>query len=332
MKKNNFNLSKLNYILIATLGLGAFNISTAQTKPTPATATPAKEEVKQPEKPKEFQGRTLDKIKNTGKIVIGVRTSSLPLSYTDNFKEDGRPMGYALDICNSIAEKYKVKYSLQGVQTQYVFVTAKNRIPLVQDGTVDMECGSTTNNASRRKDVTFSIPYYIASAKIITLSKRNDLQNLDSLKGKSIAYIKGSTMDTTITDYNNNRNLNIKKVEVASPDEAFAKIADGSVDSFAYDDLIVYGLRANSNNPSDYKILPDSLSVEPESIMMRKNDKEFSNFVDEELKGLIKTGQVQALYDKWFLSPIAPKNRTLGLQQSKLLKDVFRFPTTVVGN
>lgn len=332
MKKKMFNLSKANYILMATLGLSAINISYAQTPPPPTAPVAVKAEVKEAEKPKEFQGRTLDKIKSSGKIVVGVRTSSLPLSYTDNYKENGKPLGYALDICNAIVDRYKLKYSLQNIQTQYVFVTAKTRIPMVQEGAVDLECGSTTNNASRRKDVAFSIPYYIASAKIITLTKRTDLQDLYSLKGKSIAYIKGSTMDNTITDYNTNRNLKITKIEVASPDEAFLKLSEGKVDSFAYDDLIVYGLRANSNNPSEYKILPDSLSVEPESIMMRKNDKEFSNFVDEELKNLIKTGQVQNLYDKWFLSPIAPKNRTLGLQPSKLLKDVFRFPTVVVGN
>lgn len=315
MKKKIFNLLKLNYVLIAALGLGAFNISYAQTKDV-----------------KEFNGRTLDKIKSSGKIVMGVRTSSLPLSYTDNFKEDGRPMGYAVDICTAIIEKYKVRYSLPDIQIKYVFVTAKTRIPLVQDGTVDVECGSTTNSASRRKDVAFSIPYYIASAKIITLSKRKDLQDLYSLQGKSIAYIKNSTMDNTLTNYNENRNLKLTKVEVATPEDAFEKISSGAVDSFAYDDLIVYGLKSNSTTPDDYKILDESLAVEPESIMMRKNDKEFSNFVDEELKSLIKNGQVQALYTKWFLSPIPPKNRTLGLQQSKLLKDVFRFPTTVVGN
>lgn len=327
MKKKIVNLSKLNHVLIAFIGLVVFNTSYAQKQPTPNQVP-----VKEVDKPKEFDGKTLDKVKSTGKIVIGVRTSSLPLSYTDNFKEDGKPMGYALDICNAVVDRYKLKYSLQSVQTQYVFVTAKNRIPLVKEGVVDLECGSTTNNANRRKDVAFSIPYYIASAKIITLTKRNDLQDLYSLKGKSIAYIKGSTMDNTVTEYNNNRNLQIKKVEVSSPEEAFSKLSNGSVDAFAYDDLIVYGLRSNSNNPADYKILPDSLSIEPESIMMRKNDKEFSNFVDEELKNLIKTGQVQSFYEKWFLTPIPPKNRTLGLQQSKLLKDVFRFPTTVVGN
>lgn len=328
MKKKKFNLSKINYVLMASLGICFFNTSDAQTKPTPNPTAINKETVQT----KEFQGRTLDKIKNSGKIVIGVRTNSLPLSYTDTFKENGKPMGYAVDICNAIVDRYKLKYSLQGIQTQYVFVNPKNRIPLVQDGTVDLECGSTTNNESRRKDVVFSIPYYIASAKIITLNKRNDLQDLYSLKGKSIAYIKGSTMDTTINDYNKNRNLQIKKIEVATPEEAFNKLTQGSVDAFAYDDLIVYGLRANSDNPSNYKILPDSLTVEPESIMMRKNDKEFSNFVDEELKNLIKTGQVQSLYEKWFLNPIPPKNKTLDVKESKLLKDVFRFPTTVVGN
>lgn len=331
MKKKNFNLSKLNYILIAALGISVFNMSYAQKPPTSLVAS--KPEVKQPEvKKPEYQGTTLDKIKLTGKIVVGVRTSSLPLSYTDNFKETGKPLGYALDICNSIIDRYKLKHSLTNIQTQYVFVTAKTRIPLVQDGTVDMECGSTTNNANRRKDVTFSIPYYIASAKIITLSKRTDIKDLYSLKEKSIAYIKGSTMDNTITDFNNNRNLKINKIEVTSPEDAFEKLSEGKVDSFIYDDLIVYGLKANSANPSNYKILADSLSIEPESVMMRKNDKEFSNFVDEELKNLIKTGQVQALYEKWFLSPIPPKNITLGLQQSKLLKDVFRFPTVIVGN
>jgi glutamate/aspartate transport system substrate-binding protein len=326
MKNKNFNLSKFNFILITTIGLITFNYSYSQIKTDFSISN------KEMEKPKEYQGKTLDKIKNSGKIVIGVRTSSLPISYTNNFKEDGKPMGYALDICNIIVNKYKEKYSLQGIQTQYVFVNPKNRIPLVKDGTVDLECGSTTNNENRRKDVTFSIPYYIASTKIITLSKRTDLQDLYSLRGKSIAYIKGSTMDNTITEYNNNRNLQLKKVEVTTPEEALTKLSEGVVDSFAYDDLIIYGLRANSANPSDYKILSDSLSIEPESIMMRKNDKEFSNFVDEELKNLIKTGQIQELYNKWFLNPIPPKNITLGLQQSNLLKDVFRFPTTIVGN
>jgi len=322
MSKKIFNLSKLSCLLFLSCNLGA-NVSIAQTQP---------QGQQQPAEIKEFKGRTLDKIKSTGKIVVGVRTSSMPLSYTETFKEDGKPLGYAVDICNNIVDKYKLKNGLQNISTQYVFVNAKNRLDKVRAGEVDLECGSTTNNADRREKVYFSVPYYIASAKIITLNNRNDIFDLFSLKGKSIGYIKGSTMDKTFDGYNKYRNLNIKKVEVASPDEAMKKIDEKAVDAFAYDDLIVYALKANSQNPNNYKILNDALSIEPESIMMRKNDKEFSNFVDEELKNLIRTGQVQSLYEKWFLSPIAPKGKSLDLQPSKLLKDVFRFPTTVVGN
>lgn len=321
MSKKIFNLSKLSCLLFLSYSFGA-NVSIAQTQT----------QNQQPVEIKEYQGKTIDKIKSSGKIVIGVRTSSVPFSYTETLKDDGKPIGYAVDICNTIVDKYKIQNGLQNISTQYVFVSAKNRLDKVRTGEVDLECGSTTNNAERREKVYFSVPYYIASAKIITLNNRNDIFDLFSIRGKNIGYIKGSTMDKTLDEYNKYRNLNIKKIEVASPDEAMKKIEEKVIDAFTYDDLIVYALKANSQNPNNYKILSDSLSIEPESIMMRKNDKEFSNFVDEELKNLIRTGQVQSLYNKWFLSPIAPKGKSLDLQPSKLLKDVFRFPTTIVGN
>lgn len=334
MKIKKLNLSQLSKIVITTLGLSLLNISYAQVN-TPANIMPSNNSQivnKESSNSKEYQGRTFDKIKNSGKIVIGVRSSSIPLSYTTNFKENGKPIGYAIDICNAIIDRYKLKYMLQEIQTQYVFVTEKNHISLVKDGTLDMECSSSTNNENNRKDVAFSIPYYISSAKIIALNKRTDIEDLHSLKGKSIAFIKGSTIDRTINEFNTNRNLKINKIEAVNPEDAMIKLTEGKVDAFAYDDLILYSLRNNSNNETDYKILPEVLSIDPQSIMLRKNDKEFSNFIDEELKNLIKTGQVQSLYSKWFLSPIAPKNKTIGIQQSKLLKDIFRFPTATVGN
>ena len=242
------------------------------------------------------------------------------------------PMGYAVDICNLIADQYKVQNKLTGIQTQYVFVNTKNRISKVNSGDVDMECGITTNTAERRQQVHFSIPYYISSDRILTLNTRKDITNLDSLMDKSIGFIKDSTMDKTLNRYNDIRGMKINKIEFDSPEAAFEGLSNKKIDAFLYNDSIVYGLKANSSNPSDYKILSENLDVEASSIMMRANDKEFSSFVDNALKDLMKSGQVQNLYNKWFLSPIAPKNKTLGLESKKALKDVLRYPTTIVGN
>jgi ABC-type amino acid transport substrate-binding protein len=313
-------------ILMAT---SFVTLAYAQSNPTAqvtnkATSNPAPQE-------KIYEGKTLDKVKSTGKIFVGVRTSSIPLSYTATGKEDSKAMGYAVDICNIIVDKYKQKYNLPNIVTEYVFVTAKTRIPKVRAGEVDLECGSTTNNADRRKSVDFSIPYYVAGAKALVKSS-SGVENFSDLKNKKVAYLKGTTMAGLLDNYNQFRKMGIVKKEYANIDEAFNGLEKNEVDAFVYDDLILYGLRANSANPLNYNVAGEYLSVEPEGIMMRKGDSEFINFVNKELVNIIKNGQIDSLYSKWFLNPIPPKNANLSIQQSFLLKDVFRDPTTIVGD
>jgi glutamate/aspartate transport system substrate-binding protein len=278
-----------------------------------------------------YEGKTLDKIKAKGKLVIGVRTSSIPLSFTVTGKEDSKAIGYAVDICNLIADKYKQKNNLTNIPVEYMFVTAKTRINKVKSGEVDMECGSTTNNSDRRKDIDFSIPYYIAGAKILVKTNAG-INDLSDLKGKTVAYIKETTMAKVIENLNKNRSMNITGKEYGNSDDAFAGLEKNEAIAFMYDDLILFGIKANATNPSQYAVVGNFISIEPESIMIRKNDKEFTSFINQEMVSLIKSGQIDNLYSKWFLNPIPPKNQNLNIAQSSLLKDVFRDPTTIVGN
>lgn len=276
----------------------------------------------------DYRGTTIDKIKATNKIIIGNRPTSVPISYYDNNK---KPVGYAIDICLNIVEQLKMTYNLPNLNVQYTEVSGDTRIPYVREGKVDLECGSTTNNAERRKVVDFSIPYYIAGIRILVKNTSN-IHNLNDLRGKRISVGQGTTTVDLINKINKDRVMGLTIIPEKDFSTAFNDVVQNRSDAFILDDLLLFGERSKVSNPQDYSVVGEFLSVEPLTIMIRKNDPQFKDFVDKVMLNLINSGQINRLYKKWFESPITPNNQNLNIPQSPLLKDVFRMPTDVVGN
>lgn len=279
---------------------------------------------------------TLNKIKATKTLNIAVRESSLPLSYL-LAQPDGtkKPIGMAVDICNAVAER--IKTYVPDLKVNYITVTSSTRIPAIKEGKADMECGSTTNSASRRKEVTFSIPYYIAS---ITGAVRSDssISTLDDLEdGAMVVYTKGTTTEDTVRKFsigfNNRAKLGAVRKTVADDHMAsFNVMARGEARVFLNDDILLYGLMAQTENPGQFKLLNQIFTLEPYGIMSRKDSALFSDLINDTIITMMNSGEYKSLYAKWFQSPIPPKNVTLNVPMSKALRDVVRFPTDVVGN
>lgn len=270
---------------------------------------------------------TLDKIKNTGTIIIGHRTGSIPISYSDEKK---RPYGYGVEICNKIAQRVKESLAMPSINIVYQEVSPSNRIDFVTSGKVDLECGSTTNNAERRARVDFSIPYYVAGIRILTRAD-TDIKNFSDLKGKTVAFGKGTTAINIINKLNKERDMKITISEAPDFDAALQSVVQKNSDAFILDDLLLYGARSKINNPESLVVVGDFLSIEPIAIVMRKNDK-IKTIVDKELYSLMSSGEINTIYSKWFENPIPPKGNILNIPQSGLLKDIFRMPIDVVGD
>jgi ABC-type amino acid transport substrate-binding protein len=272
------------------------------------------------------KGPTLDRIKQTGKIVIAHRESSVPFSYV---LPDKKPVGYAVDLCLRVAEAVKKKLGMASLQPEFLLVAPANRIPAIADGKADMECGSTTNNAERREKVAFTVPHYIAGARYMVRadSKIDDLANFE---GKKLVSTKGTTPLKAVTAANKERMIGITLLEAPDHAAAVAMVESGEAEGFVMDDVLLYGLIAGRPDPSKLKVVGKFLTIEPLAIMLPKNDPEFKKIVDEEMKLLINGREAYAIYDKWFMKPIAPKNTSLNLPMNYLLKDFWKYPTDQV--
>ena len=275
-----------------------------------------------------YKGETFDKIKNSGKLIIGYRSSSVPISFLN---EDKKPIGSGVDICVAIAGKIKNKLAMQNLEVKFVEVNSTNRIPLTVSGEIDLECGSTTNNAVRREQVDFSIPYYIAGIRILTKTN-SGINYLNDLRGKKVSVGDKTSSIVLLEKLSKERDMKISLVIEKDFPTAFAAVKTGKADAFVLDDLLLFGERSKVPDPQNYTVVGDFLSVEPLAIMLRKNDPKFKTFVDKEMINLINNGEINIIYKKWFMSPIPPNNQNLGIPQSALLKDVFRMPTSIVGN
>lgn len=271
---------------------------------------------------------TLDRIKESGAINIAHRESSLPFSYLDAEK---KPVGYAADICLRVADAIKKELKLKELKINWLMVTPKNRIEMIQEGKADMECGSTTNNRERREKVAFTIPHYIAGARILVKSD-SGITSLEGLRGKTIVTTKGTTTVKIMRAKNDERILNINLIEADDHAQSFKMVEEGKASAFVMDDVLLFSLRAQSSNPSAYSVVGDYLSVEPLAIMLRKDEPDFKRLVDREVSRLIVDFEMQNLYKKWFLSPIPPKGVNLNIPMSYLLRDAFRFPTDKVND
>ena len=260
---------------------------------------------------------TLAKAKSSGKVVMGVRESSAPLSYTLG---DGKFAGYHVELCERI-----VKALVPTAKIEYTPVTSANRIPLVQNGTVDIECGSTTNNATRQKDVSFALTTYVTEVR--TAVKANSgIKSIAQLNGKVVATTTGTTSVALLRKHERANTVNFNEVYGKDHADSFLLLESGRADAFVMDDNILAGLIASSKSPKDYAIVGETLNVEPIAIMMRKEDTAFKKAVDDQIRAMIKSGELEKLYTKWFMSPIPPKNTSVNLPMGEVLKGLLANP------
>jgi glutamate/aspartate transport system substrate-binding protein len=270
------------------------------------------------------QDGTLKKIKDTGSITIGHRDASLPFSYYDDKQQ---PIGYAMDLCARIVDAVKAHLKLPAIKTNYQLVTSANRIPLMANGTIDLECGSTTNNVARQEQVWFTMTHFVTANRWVS-KKSSKLKTLKDLSNKTIVSTAGTTNIKQITEINAQQNLNMRIISANGHPEAFQMVETGRAEAFVMDDILLAGLAAQSRSPNDYEISSVALSVEPYGIMLRKDDKEFKAVVDKALSDVFKSGQINAIYSKWFEKPVPPKNINLNLPMSAAFKKVVANPTS----
>ncbi|HTM59443.1 MAG TPA: amino acid ABC transporter substrate-binding protein [Burkholderiales bacterium] len=270
------------------------------------------------------QEGTLQKIKSSGSITIGHRDASIPFSYYDDKQQ---VVGYAVDLCLKIVDAVKADLKMPKIETKYQLVTSANRIPLMANGTIDLECGSTTNNLERQKQVWFTITHFVTANRWVS-KKSAKLHKLDDLKGKTIVSTAGTTNIKQITEINAEKNLGMNIISANGHPEAFQMVETGRAVAFVMDDILLYSLAAQSRSPKDYEISPDALSVEPYGIMLRKDDTEFKKVVDAAMTKIYKSGQINGIYAKWFQKPIPPKGIDLNIPMSAQMKKVVANPTS----
>ena len=269
------------------------------------------------------QAQTLDKIKKDGAITIGHRDASIPFSYFDDKQQ---PVGYSMDICMKIADAVKAELKMPNLKVNLNPVTSATRIPLMANGTIDLECGSTTNNLDRQKQVSFAPTTFVTANRLVAKKSAN-ITKLDDMKGKALVSTSGTTNIKQVTELNGSRNLGMNIAAAKDHAEAFLMVETGRAVAFAMDDILLYSLVASSKAPADYVITNEALSVEPYGIMMRKDDPAFKNVVDAAVMNLMKSGEIEKIYNKWFMSPIPPKGINLNLPMSAALKKAVASPT-----
>jgi len=262
---------------------------------------------------------TLDKIKSTGAVTMGVRESSIPMSYTTG---DSRFDGYHVEICRMILGDIKDKLGMSTLRINYQPVTSQNRVPLVQNGTVDIECGTTTNNAARGKDVGFADTLYVEEVRIAVKANSN-IKSIEDLNGKKVASTTGTTSVQLIRKNKKAKDIQFEEVYGKDHADSFLLLETGRADAFVMDGSILAGNIANAKNPKDFKIVGEPLSVEPIAIMLPKNDPEFKAAVDAAIAKIVKNGNMPKLWNKWFLSPIPPKGIVVGLELSPATKNAW---------
>lgn len=271
------------------------------------------------------QQGALERLKAGGKLVIAHRESSVPFSYVDG----GKPMGYAVDLCLKIAEAAARRAGIKAAQVEFLQVTPANRIAMVEQRKADMECGSTTNNAERREKVAFTIPHFITGARLLVRAD-SPIEKIEDLMGRKLVSTKGTTPLKAAAQANRERLMGITVVEAPDHARAVEMVEKGEADAFVMDDVLLYGLAANRPNPAALKVVGKFITTEPLAIMLPKADPEFKKVADDEMRRLISTREIHAIYDKWFNKPIPPKGTALNLPVSHLLRDFWKYPTDQV--
>jgi glutamate/aspartate transport system substrate-binding protein len=269
------------------------------------------------------QEGTLKKIKDSGSITLGHRDASVPFSYYDDKQQ---PVGYSIDLCMKVVDAVKNELKMPNLKVNYQLVTSANRIPLMANGTIDLECGSTTNNLARQEQVWFATTHFVTANRWVA-KKSAKLDKLSDLKGKTIVSTAGTTNIKQMTELNAEKKLGMNIMSANGHAEAFQMVETGRAAAFSMDDILLYSLVAQARSPKDYAISSEATSVEPYGIMLRKDDAAFKKVVNNAINGVYKSGEINKIYDKWFLKPVPPKNINLNLPMSAQLKKVVAKPT-----
>jgi glutamate/aspartate transport system substrate-binding protein len=266
---------------------------------------------------------TLKKIKDGGSITIGHRDASIPFSYYDDKQQ---AVGYAIDLCLRIVDAIKTELKMPKIDVKYQLVTSANRIPLMANGTIDLECGSTTNNLDRQKQVGFTMTHFVTSNRFVS-KKSSNIKSLADLKGKTIVSTAGTTNIKQITEINAAQNMGMNIITANGHPEAMQMVETGRAVAFVMDDILLYSLVAQSRAPGDYVISAEALSVEPYGIMLRRDDPPFKKVVDAAMTRVMKSGQINSIYEKWLLKPVPPRGINLNVPMSGQFKNVVAKPT-----
>ena len=266
---------------------------------------------------------TLKKIKDSGTIILGVRDSSIPFSYLDDKQSY---QGYSVDLCMKIVTSVQRQLGLSTLNVKLNPVTSATRIPLMANGTIDLECGSTTNNLERQKQVSFAPTTFVTANRILS-KKSAHIKSLADLRGKVVVSTSGTSNLKQLTTLHADQNLGINILPAKDHAEAFLMVETGRAAAFVMDDILLASLAANSKSPADYEISKEALSVEPYGIMLRKDDPAFKKAVDTAISNILTSGDINRIYDKWFMQPIPPKNITLNWPISDQFKAVIAKPT-----
>jgi glutamate/aspartate transport system substrate-binding protein len=265
---------------------------------------------------------TLKKIKDSAAVTMGVRESSGGLSYTLG---DGKYVGFHVELCQRVLGDIQKQLGLAKLDVKYQAVTSQNRIPLVQNGTVDIECGSTTNNATRQKDVSFAVTTFVEEVRI-AVKANSGITSIAQLNGKKVATTTGTTSVQLLRKHERGAGVNFDEVFGKDHADSFLLLESGRADAFVMDGQILAGNIAKAKAPADFRIVGEVLSVEPIAIMIRKDDPAFKKAVDDSLKAMMKSGDMGKVYDKWFMQPIPPTNTKIGLAVSDATKNAWANP------
>ncbi|MDN6884265.1 amino acid ABC transporter substrate-binding protein [Variovorax sp. CAN2819] len=268
-------------------------------------------------------GGTLQKIKDSGTIQIGARDSQIPFSY--KIGADSDPIGFTNDICLKIVDAVKARLGLAKIEVRYTMLNSTNRIPLLQNGTVDLDCATTTNTTQRQQQVDFAPSHFVANITA-AVRKNSGIDTLADLNGKNVATVSGSTSIQLLRVARKSGAIEVNEIPGKDTSDGFLRLSNGRADAYVLDDVQLAGMIASAPNPGEYKILKESLRQEPYGIMLRKDDPQFKALVDETVTGLMKSGAIEQLYTKWFLSPIPPRNANLNFPMTDAVREIYKNP------
>jgi ABC-type amino acid transport substrate-binding protein len=267
--------------------------------------------------------QTLKKVADSNRITVSYREASVPFSYLTG---SNKAVGFSVELTDAIVDDVRKATNKPALEVATMAVTSQNRIPLMVNGTIDLECGSTTNNSTRAKDVTFSTNIFYTGTRLLT-KKDSGIKSYADLAGKPVASTTGTTNAQVIRKYSADKKLDMQLVLGKDHDDSLLLVETDRAKAFAMDDILLFGLMANSKNPAALEVVGESLQVEPYACFMRKDDPEFKKLVDGTLNRMMKSGEFTKLYDKWFTQPIPPKGVNLGLPMSAELKANLQAPS-----